>query len=236
MNNIAIPKRVEAQMIEFCNSLRAIDFLGNDSSVLIYRNIIRDNTHEILDKTFPLFSKELGGKTKNKIVDGFLLQHNASEAEFHKIATELVCFIQNNDFVDATLRCLLEYEWILYHLEISDKPGELYITKQYLPNLASNMQLKLNPTLKFIKLPFLIQDGIPLMDQGGDFIYALFKNSKNEILRKRVLSFDLSILNFIVDQKISLIADLEKLILDENKEYWHKWIIQNIAEEFVSLN
>jgi len=181
MNNITIPKRVEAQMIEFCNSLRAMDFSDENPSLLVYRNIIRDNIHEILDKTFPLFSKELEGKTKNKIVDNFLLQHNANEAEFHKIATELVCFIQNNDFVDTTLRCLIEYEWVLYHLEISDALQKLHTTKQCLPNQLSNMKLNLNPTLKFIKLPFPIQDGIPIMNQCGDFIYGLFKNSKNEI-------------------------------------------------------
>lgn len=231
-----IPKTVEIQMIKLSNSLRAIDFSDVNPSVLLYRNMIRENTHEVLDKTFPLFSKELGDERKSVIIDNFLLRHHAKEAEFHKIATELVCFIQANEFLDATLRCLIEYEWILYHIEISDALCQSYATKEYSFNTVSNMELRLNPTLKFIKLPFPIQNGIPVMNQSGDFIYGVFKNSKGEVLRKRMLPFDLSILNFIVDKDIFLIADLEKSVLNENKEYLHKWIIENIAEEFIALN
>lgn len=236
MNNITIPQKVAAQIIQLSNSLRAINYSGNKSSVLIYRNIIRDNIHEILDKTFPLLSKELDTERKKRIIDNFILEHHANEAEFHKIATELICFIKNNNYLEDHLLCLIEYEWILYHIEISDSLEKIQTTKQYLPHEISGMKLKLNPTLKFIKLPFPIQDGIPIMNQSGDYIYGLFKNSANEILRKRLFSFDLSILNIIVDQNFSLIADIEKLTPEENKEYLQTWIIENITEEFISLN
>ena len=69
MNNITIPQKVAAQIIQLSNSLRAINYSGNKSSVLIYRNIIRDNIHEILDKTFPLLSKELDTERKKRIID-----------------------------------------------------------------------------------------------------------------------------------------------------------------------
>ncbi len=230
-----IPRTIEEQIDKLSESIRVIDFSG-DPSIHLYRNTIRSNIHEILDKTFPLLSKELDGENKEKIVDSFLLQHHAHEAEFHKIATELVCFIQKNNFLHTNLCSLVEYEWILYHIEITDTLCSTYIKKQYCPYEAPHMELRLNPTLKFIKLPFAIQDGIPVMNQSGDFIYALFKNSKNEIFRKRMFAFDLSILSCIVDKGIYVIADLEKLIADENKEYLYKWIVENITEEFIFLN
>lgn len=236
MNNNKIPTKVEAQIIQFSNSLRAINYSGDNPSILLYRNIIRDNIHEILNKTFPLLSKELNTERKKIIVDNFILKHSANEAEFHKIATELICFIKTSNYLEDRLLCLIEYEWILYHIEISECLEKTQTKEQYLPPEISKMKLKLNPTLKFIKLPFLIQDGIPIMNQSGDYIYGLFKNSANEILRKRLFSFDLSILNYIVDKSIDLISDIEELTPKENKEYLQKWIIENITEEFISLN
>lgn len=236
MNSIKIPAIVETRILQLSDSLRAVNFSGNDYSVGIYRNIIRANIHEVLEMVYPLLVKELGVKKKKSLVDNFLLKHHASEAEFHKIATELICFFQDSSFLDTALSCLAEYEWLLYYLEIMNIPVNTGYEKQFRPNYGCNMTLKLNPTLKFIKLPFPIQAGAPVINQPGDFIYGLFKSSKDEILRKRLFSFDLLILNLIIDKKIILVTDLENQVSDENKKYFQQWIIENIVEEFIFLS
>lgn len=239
MNNISIPKTVEAQMVHFSNLLRSIDLIGENSATMLYRNNIRNNIHEVLNKTFPLLSNELNNERKNEIVNNFFLKHCAKEAEFHKIATELVCFLQNNNFLDAALKCLMEYEWIIYNIEIAETIGMTDTKKQYYHTEMLGTEVRLNPTLKFIKLPFPLQNGYPSTGQyehDGCFIYGLFKNSKNEVLRKKILSFDLSVLNLIIDNGISLIEDLGKYLLDDNKESLHKWISENVVNEFIYIN
>ncbi len=233
MSSYVVPAKVEFQIDKLCNLIRKVEYSGDDLSVIIYRNIVRVHVQDVLKQTFPLLSQKLDNETQKRIIDDFILNHAANEAEFHKIATELIIFIKNNNYLVGELLCLIEYEWILYNMEISEGVSK----KGYdISGLNLNTHITLNPTLEVIKLPFLIQNGTPIMNQSGDYIYGIFKNSKNDILRKKLFQFDLLMLNYIVDQGISLVVDIEKLMAVENKQYLYKWIAENSIEEFIFLN
>lgn len=233
----SVPEVLVTAESSFLSRLRAKSARDEkkSSSIFIYREIVRENIHGVLQSVFPLFCFRLHETVTHDLVKEFIFQHHASQPEFHQIATELLLFIRQQDGFTANDLALLEYEWLLYAVEIDDNdvpvPQKISLRSAERHNIA----VMLNPTLKIVALPFYIREG----DQGYEqsaclHYYVIYRKYNNCLYRKKVTPLDIQLLYQIKDDMTW--GGLLQAKTIELGIPLTKWLENNINEEVLFLN
>lgn len=213
-NKSEVPASLAIAETQFSSMLRSqyVDKNISSHGLLLYRDIIRGNIHRVLQNAFPFFCIRSSDFQLSTLVDDFIFLHHASQPEFHQIATELLLFIRNQGNLSACDLALLEYEWLIYSIEIDDstvpKPQEITIT------VDDMHQIKIipNPTLKLVSLPFKIIDGEPYYHDGSlSHYYAIYRKYNGELYQKCLGHIDLFLLLKFKGKPISADALLSAL-------------------------
>lgn len=230
------PCQLTRHIREFAAQLRIAEALSPMDSVRNYREFLRSNVAEVIASVFPLFSREAGRIRVESLAAAFLTDHAASEAEFHQIATEFVRFIHGREEVNSDERQLIEYEWMLFYVEIAPEPVTTSgVSPAVLPR-NSTLKLALNPTLHCVRLPFVISAGEPVRQHPAEeAIWGIFRNRHHEVLQKRLLSFDRTLLHLLLDRGISSLAALRQALSAEEAQQLDAWLISNQDTDFISL-
>ena len=193
------PKNLYFHTQILCEAIRQPD-TATPLSMLRYQQFIYENIVGVITQTFPLFSKNTSNDMRAMLVNKFLANHKATEPEFHHIATEFVRFVQQQNTVNNKSLCVLEYEWVLFCTEINTANVlSTHSTQLSESMLYQEIRLLENPTLQCIQLPFSIDQNnhsISFNDQDKLY-YAIFRNSKHEVLCKQLSSTELYILDQI---------------------------------------
>ncbi|MGG7955217.1 putative DNA-binding domain-containing protein [Klebsiella aerogenes] len=205
------------------------------SGIFIYREIVRENIHGVLQSVFPLFCFRLHETLTHELVNEFIYQHHASQPEFHQIATELLLFIRQYDDFSANDLALLEYEWLLYAVEIDDNDVPVPKKISLQPAERHNIAVMLNPTLKIVALPFYISDGDQVYEPSACLhYYVIYRKYNNCLYRIKVTPLDIQLLYQIKDD-----VTWGGLLQDQKIESGiplTKWLENNINEEVLFLN
>ncbi|HHR5551459.1 TPA: putative DNA-binding domain-containing protein [Klebsiella aerogenes] len=233
----SVPEILVTAESSFSSSLRAKSARDEkkSSGIFIYREIVRGNIHGVLQSVFPLFCLCLHETVTHELVNEFIYQHHASQPEFHQIATELLLFIRQQGGFSANDLALLEYEWLLYAVEIDDNdvpaPQKISLRSAERHNIA----VILNPTLKIVALPFYIREGGQEYEQSACLhYYVIYRKYNNCLYRKKVTPLDIQLLYQIKDD-----VTLGGLFQDQKIEPGiplTKWLENNINEEVLFLN
>lgn len=189
-NPVAEPPEILSKYeADFSVNLRAHTTWGNHISrgLCIYREIIRDNIRSVMNNVFPVLCSNLDDVNINRLVDLFIHDHDAGQPEFHQIATELLIFLRQQDILLLNKNALIEYEWLMYALEIDDSevPKTQRITLR--ADRIDNIYAVRNPTLKIVSLPFCI-NGVEIIYDHQNIIhyYALFRKHDHTIWQKKL--------------------------------------------------
>ncbi|WP_053077457.1 putative DNA-binding domain-containing protein [Chromobacterium sp. LK11] len=160
----------------FCRRLRDAPAALDERSIELYRQFLRGNIEEVLSHVFPLFCARLPAAELQRRIDEFLTEHASSSPEFHHIATEFLCFSQPR--LPDDLRQCLEYEWLLFSVEIDDA----VVTPPSASALTDHSVVSLNPTLACIEVR------LDFAGLAGPF--AVFRDSSHRVIQKPLTGFD----------------------------------------------
>lgn len=229
-----LPPRMLQYIREFCAELRAPSAVSQQAAINNYRQFLRGNIADVISKTFPLFSQRVGNDVIHQLATHFLASHGAEEAEFHHIATEMLCFLQQRtDLLSPGQLKLAEYEWLLFYVEID--PSIVLSSATSVGNVPDDgpVRVVLNPTLQCMQLPLSVLQG----DEASPEIktYALFRNQGNEVMKKSLTPFDHQMLHLLVDNKLSCLADLQHALPAEDAGRLAEWIACNMNIDVISL-
>lgn len=195
----AAPAVLVAAETKFSSRLRANSIDGDtcQSGLFLYRKVYRENISGVLKSVFPIFYQRLDLTGFYNLVNEFIYQHNATEPEFHQIATELLIFIRRQSQVSPLDLALLEYEWLLYAVEIdySEVPQSNEISLVF--GDYNYFEITLNPTLKIISLPFEIKGENLNFDREVNYYYAIYRGCDNFIYQKILGRYDLIFLSHL---------------------------------------
>lgn len=231
------PPYLLTQLIrEFTAQLRATGVSSPSGAVRNYRAFLRGNLTDVIACVFPLFSREAGQARIGHLVAAFLAEHGAREAEFHHLATEFVRFIHGRDDLSSDECQLIEYEWILFYVEIS--PETLAVTTVSPADLQSNsgLTVRLNPTLHCVRLPFELSADGPVHREPAEAIFwGIFRNHRHEVMQKRLLSFDRTLLHLLLDQGLSTPGDLRQALPADDARQLNEWLISSQDIDLISL-
>lgn len=228
----SVPELLVAAENNFSTLLRArsapdeLHFRG----ISLYRKIVRENITGVLNSVFSLFSDRLNKADINEIVDMFLYQHQATQPEFHQIATELLLFMRQQDQLSVQDLALIEYEWLLYTVEIDESevpmPKNIIIEAGKIPNI----EIELNPTLKIIALPFSLEE-VNNKETSFTHYFALYRKYDNAVWQKKLSETEVYLLSKITDQLIQ--TDSSMLFSQETS--FQSWLEANNNDEIFSI-
>lgn len=201
----------------------------------LYRKIIRENISGVLQSVFPLFCRRFNEAEICDLVDAILHQHQASQPEFHQLATEMLLFMRQQYQMMPQDLALIEYEWLMYAVEIDDsevpRPQKMALSVAHI----DDTEVVRNPTLRIIALPFRIKEGEPCYDiQEPQHYYALYRKNNHALYQKQLSRVDV--------QRLSAINNImaAKLLLNKGELYSDKfslcsWLETNNNDELLSL-
>ncbi|MCX9000434.1 putative DNA-binding domain-containing protein [Citrobacter portucalensis] len=236
--NTVVPALLVEMEAEFSAQLRARTPIGGtcSSGMSLYRKIIRDNIGGVLRSVFPLFCRCLNEAEIRELVEVYLSRHSASQPEFHQVATELLLFMSQHYPISPHDLALLEYEWLMYAVEIDDS-NVPFPQKISLPlGKAAEVDVACNPTLKMVALPFLIQEGEPCYEDGEQLnYYALYRKHNNTLYQKQLSQLDVQLLSAIHEQIISAEQMLNNAALSLADISLRSWLETNNNDEILSL-
>lgn len=233
-----VPALLANAEVEFSAQLRMRNTDDRISSrgMSLYRKIVRENTIGVLQSVFPLFCRSLNDADMCDLIDDFLHQHQAKQPEFHQIATELLIFIRQQPDISNKVLALVEYEWLIYAVEIDDVDVPLHNKIKITQGVIDNVALKLNPTLKIISLPFSLMGGEPCYESTRLLhYYVLYRKSNGEIYQKNLNDIDLRILLEINSQEMDFNIMKERLASYFSEGLFIEWIVINSNDELLSL-
>lgn len=218
----------------FSLSLRARNTTNEVHSrgISLYRKIVRENITSVLQSTFPLFTQKINDDGLNEIVDMFLYQHQASQPEFHQIATELLLFMRQQCQLSAQDLALIEYEWLMYAVEIDDHEvpplRKIKSQMEWIPEI----EIQTNPTLKIVALPFLLKDGEPYYEEAACLHYfALYRKYDNAVWQKKLSETEVYLFSEMNNQVIRA----SSLTLFSQDTSFQSWLEVNNNDEIISL-
>jgi len=172
-----------------------------------YSDMLRTNVLTVVRSVFPRFSARRGDKALAQDVDDFVRYFGATHAQFMHISTEFVRF-SNGRISDAVARTLLEYEWALFSVEVSEVrvAGTLPTSPQRLSNV------RLNPTLELLAVQFdLNADDVEAERMIGEkrapFVYAVFRTADHRVVTKSLSMVDVTYLQAVTDVTETKSAD-----------------------------
>ncbi|CAQ82964.1 MULTISPECIES: HvfC/BufC family peptide modification chaperone [Photorhabdus] len=203
---------------------------------ILYRKIIRENIDSVLQSVFPLFCQNISGDCMCTLVNDFIYAHCASQPEFHQIATELLIFICHQKNIPLRYLALLEYEWLIYSIEIDDSnvsKGQKIIS---LTEKMHCVDIIINPTLKITCLPFQIKKGKPCYENFPlMYYYIIYRKRDNSIYQKNINDQDLKLISEIngrMTVETFIQRDSLSLFSDENLM---SWLETNSSDEVLLL-
>lgn len=202
----------------------------------LYRKIVRENIGGVLQRVFPLYCQRIKDADIQALADAFLHQHQASQPEFHQVATEWLLFMRQQRQLSPHDLALIEYEWLMYAVEIDD--SHVPPPQKMSQPLAStgDVDVARNPTLKLVALPFQIHEGEPCSeDEGRLNYYALYRKHNNALYQKRLSQIDVRLLSAINHQIISaerLLNAASRILADF---CLRSWLETNNNDELLSL-
>lgn len=235
-----VPASLAAAQIEFSAQLRARGAEDKSSTcgMTLYRNIIRENISDVLQTVFPLFCRKEDRSAIYQRTDRFIYQHQSTQPEFHQIATELLLFLREKEPLSPYDLALVEYEWLLYAVEIDE--GEVPFPQPIIPQAArlNNIDVIPNPTLKIIALPFCLKEGKPCAeDRTQQYYYAIYRKYNHEVYQKRLNPTDVQLLSTLNIQTV--VMSLAQLHTHAARCFsdlpWHLWLEANNNDELLSL-
>jgi hypothetical protein len=165
-----------------------------------YGDMLRASIQDALSSMFPRFAARRGEELLAQDVDDFVRNHGALRAQFVHISTEFVLFSEGR-FEDAVARALLEYEWMLFSVDVSEEtvmaPPEGWVAE-------SLADVRLNPTLQLIAVPFdLDQDASSATWAAGEsqspYVYAIYRTPDHRVLTQSLTAVDISALRELAD-------------------------------------
>jgi hypothetical protein len=202
----------------------------------LYRKIVRENISSVLQSVFPLFCRCLDDAGIRDLTDAFLHQHQADQPEFHQVATELLLFIRQQPEISSNDLALVEYEWLIYAVEIDDSDVPLF--PKFKPQLQqiNNIEVKPNPTLKIISLPFWIKEGLPYYEGIPSLhYYALYRKNNNVLYQKKLKMADMQLLLEMNSQDVAARILKDKAAPDLPVMLFTMWLGTNSNDEILSL-
>lgn len=204
--------------------------------MMLYWRIIRENIVGVLRNVFPLFCRRLNDKDIDELLDGFLDRHQASQPEFHQIATELLLFIRQKSALSHQVLSLVEYEWLIYAVEIDESEVPRPQTLSLQTQKIDNIDIKKNPTLKIMALPFGLKKGEPYFeDRACLHYYALYRKNNNALYQKELGQSDLKILLEMNNHSVSASLLKEKYALCSLTVPFNVWLENKSNDELFSL-
>lgn len=209
---------------------------GNATTSRYYREFVRGNIKEVIQHSFPEFCSCADEETVDTLAEGFLKTHKATEPEFHHIATEFVRFAQFHFTGEPALLSLLEYEWVLFSIEIDAcRVVNPFQALKLDVILQQDLTLTLNPTLQYLKVPFSLEapfDGSRLKSLG-EFYYVLFRNQHHQILKKFISETDHYFLRKVSEYNGSPISIIQTACTDKNKADFVHWLQHAISTDLI---
>lgn len=233
-----VPASLLFEEARFAANLRAIGVENEicDPGILLYRKIVRENIYGVLQDVFPLFCRQFDGIRMRVLTEDFLYHHHASQPEFHQLATEWLLFIRQRSQMLPHNLALLEYEWLIYAIEINSSDVPLPQKMTLSPDDITAIEVIPNPTLKIIALPFLIKDGEPYYDDAPPpYYYAIYRKHNNEIYQKHLNHLDIQLLSSINEHTISANLLQQRCSHDFQNLQLSSWLEENNNDELIYL-
>lgn len=222
----------------FSAQLRARTTAGETCSrgMSLYRKIVRENIGGVLQRVFPLYCQRIKDADIQALAEVFLHQHQASQPEFHQVATEWLLFMRQQHQLSPYDLALIEYEWLMYAVEIDDSrvPPPQKTSLRLVQ--TGDVDVARNPTLKLVALPFRIHEGEPCYeDEGRLNYYALYRKHNNTLYQKRLSQVDVQLLSVINHQIISAERLLNTVSPGLADISLHSWLETNNNDELLSF-
>lgn len=166
-----------------------------------YSGMLRASVLDVVTSMFPRFAARRGEKALAEDVDDFVRNFGAVRAQFVHLSTEFVRFSEGR-FEDPITRTLLEYEWTLFSVEVSEErvtapPGECVA--------RSLADVNLNPTLELIAVPFDLDaddtEAERMIGEGrSPFVYAVYRTHDHRVVTQGLNGVDVSVLRELADE------------------------------------
>ncbi|MBH1931214.1 putative DNA-binding domain-containing protein [Serratia rubidaea] len=231
-----VPASLAAAEAEFSGQLRSRHANTYSKGMRLYRKIIRENIYSVLLNVFPLYCRQKKDEAITALIDAFLYQHQASQPEFHQIATELLLFMrQQPKFSDGEM-ALIEYEWLMYAVEIDD--AQLPHGQRFSPSakLLPRLVITLNPTLNMVALPFWLNKNEPCY--SGEIplhYYAIYRKRDNAVYQKKLNNAEVRLL-----AEINAGETHATLLQEKSSKYlpttaFYAWLDASNNDELLSL-
>lgn len=204
--------------------------------MLLYRKIVRENIVNVLKSVFSIFCRRLNNEGIRKLANDFVQQHHANQPEFHQIATELLLFMRQRTDLSKVDQSLIEYEWLIYALEIDEShvPVPKQVAVESLDTCQT--QVKVNPTLRMVVLPFLLKDGEPRYVTKLELhYYALYRKHDNTIFQKALGITDIQLLQEVGNVGIMVETLKDKAAHHINTKSLLQWLKTNNNDEVISI-
>lgn len=165
-----------------------------------YSDMLRANVLDVVSSMFPRFSARRGKAELWQDVDDFVRNFGAVRAQFMHISTEFVRFSEGR-LSDAIARALLEYEWVLFSVEVSEErvPAP---RAGWAPGCLG--EVRVNPTLQLLALPFdLDADAAEsermLAENFPPFVYAVYRTADHSVLTRSLTAVDINVFRELTD-------------------------------------
>jgi hypothetical protein len=157
--------------------------------------MMRANILDVVTSMFPRFAARRGQEAVVRDVDEFVRNFGATRAQFMHISTEFVRFSEGR-FDDPVTRTLLEYEWTLFAVEVSDSHVAPPPADRTAKSLAD---IRLNPTLQLIAVPFDIDVADVTAERmaredRSPFIYAVYRTHDHVVVTQSLSEIDVGVL------------------------------------------
>nr|WP_181375129.1 putative DNA-binding domain-containing protein [Pectobacterium carotovorum]ALG88621.1 Hypothetical protein [Pectobacterium carotovorum] len=234
----AVPGSLLAAESDFSGCLRA----GSQKDgtylpgVKLYRKVVREHVINVFHSVFPIFCRSLENDEINQFADAFIIQHQATQPEFHQLATELLLFMRKRPEVLTDDQRVIEYEWLIYALEIDESDVPLPHIKRAAGLDIHNMDVIMNPTLRMVVLPFQLNDGEPSYeDEPCEYYYALYRKHDNMLYQKKLNITDVKLLLEVGKAGVTAEMLIEKASSHLTTQPFEQWLAANNNDEVISL-
>ncbi|WP_432772794.1 HvfC/BufC family peptide modification chaperone [Francisella salimarina] len=229
-----ISESIKTKMQNFTHAIRYGS--ASDEKIQMYREFIVGNVSSVLENTFPYFNKHASQEIKDKILKVFFEDNISSEPAFHQIATEILKSSKSVE-MNEKLSKLIEFEWLLFSIEIDESKvfENIEITKNL--SFKDIRDIKENPTLTFILLPFDINDLDEEISIDKNIMYALYRNTNHRTLYQRISTLEYAVLSSALEKGIDIFESEDfKQIKNEQQEYLIKSLVSWHNQNMITLS
>ncbi|MED5525110.1 MAG: DUF2063 domain-containing protein [Pseudomonadota bacterium] len=224
------PERLKQDINALSNGIRQ----AREGKSSLYGSFILGNIKDAFENSYPILTQYLTQEEKQKLFMDFLAEHSAMEPEFHHIATELLIFAQQNKSWPVDAIKLMEYEWLLLSVEISEHAVTKCISIP-IPQWTEDTRITANPTLTFIRLPFEILPSTAIATQKEQH-YLIYRSSHHDVLYKKVSENDLYIFSYILSKPEITLSQLRSVTRDFMSDTeLNQWAEISLDDELISI-